>query len=112
MSKSKTPYRNLVDGLRDVAKTEADMGHAPRESVSDEPPPYPFKDGRVAEQAEPPIGNEHPDVADLTKSTKRRVKPLGKEGGTVAGKKGDRLNPHGDQDDDENVTCPVSSGHT
>jgi hypothetical protein len=100
--KSHTPYNQLVDSLREVATTEAEMGHAPRQTVSDEPPPYPFVDGRVAEQAERPIGNEHPDVMDLTKSTKRRVRPLGKEGGTVAGKKGDRLNPNGDQDDDEN----------
>jgi hypothetical protein len=46
----------------------------------------------------PPKGNEHPGVMDLAKSTTHQVKPLGKEGGTISGKPGDRVNPWRDQD--------------
>jgi hypothetical protein len=44
----------------------------------------------------PPMGNQHPDVMDLTTSTKGQVKPLGKEGGSKSRKD---LSPNDDENE-------------
>src|SRR5688572_33392181 len=51
----------------------------------------------------PPKGNAY-DTSQLTNTSVKGVQ--GKEGGTIAGKKGDRVNPWGDQDHNSGSVHP------